>query len=211
MRILFSTLMKKFLLFILLISGLARCQIYSPRDVKICNSVFKHAVKENLGKEKIGDIIAAVGKSFIGTEYVAHTLERSGKEKLVIDLSGMDCTTFLEYTLALAECIKSNKTTFKSFENQLTEIRYRGGVINGYPSRLNYFSDWIYDNVRKGIIKNVSGEMGGVPLKFKVDYMSLHPAQYKQLVCSADQGAGKDNRRKILLLHTERKYCRMQG
>ncbi len=173
--------MNKLLLFILLIAGLTRCQIYSSRDEEICNSVFKQAVKENLGKEKIGDIIAAVGKSFIGTEYAAHTLERSGKEKLVIDLKGMDCTTFLENTLALAECIRHNTANFKSFEKQLTEIRYRDGVINGYPSRLNYFSDWIYDNIKKGIVKNISKEIGGVPIKFDVNYMSSHPGLYEKL------------------------------
>lgn len=173
--------MKKILILILLISGVSKSQIYSPLDVEICNSKFELAANNNLMKEPIGDIIAAIGKSFLGTEYAAHTLEKSGKEKLVVNLSGLDCTTFLETSLAFARCIKDNKTTFADFEKQLIKIRYRDGIIKDYPSRLNYFSDWIYDNEKKGIIKNVSKDLGGSPCRFNVDFMSSHPDDYKQL------------------------------
>lgn len=173
--------MKKLLILLILIPGFVKSQIYTERDVRICNSVFKLAVKENLPKKNIGDIITTVGKSFLGTEYKAHTLEAGSKEKLIINLRGMDCTTFLENTLALARCIKDNKMTFPDFENQLTGIRYRSGKIKGYPSRLNYFSDWIYDNEKKGIVKNVSKRLGGVPVKFELNFMSTHPGAYKRL------------------------------
>ena len=173
--------MKKLLILLLLFTGLTKSQIYTPKDVEICDSVFKLASQENLQNKDLGDIIVAVGESFIGTKYAAHTLERGNKEKLVIDLRGMDCTTFIENTLALAKCIKNNKTAFKDFENQLLKIRYRNGIIKDYSSRLNYFSDWIYDNEKKGIIKNISESIGGVPVIFKVDFMSSHPGSYKRL------------------------------
>ncbi len=108
--------MKKFLILILLISGISKSQIYTPKDVEICNSKFAFAEKNHLGEKQIGDIITAIGKSFLGTEYVAHTLEKGNKEQLVVDLSGLDCTTFLENTLALAICIKENKLTFEDFK-----------------------------------------------------------------------------------------------
>ena len=159
----------------------ANAQIYTQKDVEVCKSKFKLAVDKNLENEPIGNVIADIGKSFLGTEYVAHTLEKGKTETLVIDLTGLDCTTFLENCLTFARCIKEKKTTFKDYENELTKIRYRGGKIDQYPSRLHYFSDWIYDNEKKGIVKNISKEIGGSPVKFNVDFMSTHPDFYVQL------------------------------
>jgi hypothetical protein len=169
------------MLLFVLAAGFLQAQIFTPQDKKICKSKFKFAVDKKLETEPIGDVIEAIGKSFIGTKYVAHTLEKGKSETLVVDLTGLDCTTFLENCLAFARCIKEGKTTFKDYENELTKIRYRDGVINKYPSRLHYFSDWIYNNEQKGIVKNISKEIGGDPIKFDVDFMSTHPDSYVQL------------------------------
>ncbi len=72
------------------------------------------------------------------------SLEKDGDEQLVINLTGLDCTTFLENSLALARCIKKGTTSFEDYLEELQFIRYRDGVIDGYTSRLHYFSDWIY-------------------------------------------------------------------
>jgi len=156
-------------------------QVFSESDVDICNSKFQLAVNKNLDEKPIGDVIVEIGKSFIGTDYLAHGLEKDGDEQLVINLTGLDCTTFLENSLVLARCIKTNKTTFEDYLNELKYVRYRNGVIDQYPSRLHYFSDWIYDNVKKGIIEDVTEEIGGQKIKFKLDFMSTHPESYKQL------------------------------
>ena len=158
-----------------------KAQVFSEKDVEICNSKFDLAVDEKLAEKTIGDVIAEIGKSFIGTDYLAHGLEKDGDEQLVINLTGLDCTTFLENSLVLARCIKKGKTTFKDYENELQFVRYRDGKIDKYPSRLHYFSDWIYDNVKKGVIKDVTEEIGGEKIKFKIDFMSTHPESYKQL------------------------------
>ncbi|MBP1683836.1 MAG: hypothetical protein H6Q27_1403, partial [Ignavibacteriaceae bacterium] len=70
--------------------------------------------------------------------------------------------------------------------NELQLIRYRDGVIDKYPSRLHYFSDWIFDNTQKGIIKDVTKDVGGEKIKFKINYMSTHPESYKQLKDNPD-------------------------
>lgn len=156
-------------------------QIFTESDIEICNAKFKLAVEKNLSSKPIGEVIVEVGKSFIGTDYLVHGLEKDGDEQLVINLSGLDCTTFLENSLALARCIKKNKTSFDDYLSELQFIRYRDGVINEYPSRLHYFSDWIYNNVNKGIVENVTEEIGGKKIKFKLNYMSTHPESYKHL------------------------------
>ncbi len=174
-------MMRKSFLFVLFITAILNAQIFSNKDVEICNAKFKLAANKNLESEPIGDVIAVIGKSFIGTNYEAHTLEKGKTEKLVINLTVFDCTTFLETDLAFARCIKEKKTSFEDYQKELEKIRYRDGKINQYPSRLNYFSDWIYDNEKKGIIKNISKELGGEPLHFDVSFMSLHPDLYVQL------------------------------
>ncbi|MGE5804738.1 MAG: N-acetylmuramoyl-L-alanine amidase-like domain-containing protein [Ignavibacteria bacterium] len=156
-------------------------QIYSEKDFEICSSKFRLAVEKNLAEKPIGDIISDIGESFIGTDYEASALEKSGDEKLVINFSGLDCTTFLETVLALARCIKSGETSFEDYQNELINIRYRNGSIDKYPSRLHYFSDWIFDNQKKEIVKDITKDLGGEAVKFELNFMSAHPQSYKQL------------------------------
>jgi len=155
--------------------------VYSEKDVDICNSTFQLAVDENLQSRPINDVIIEVGKSFIGTDYVSHTLEVDGDERLVINLTGLDCNTFLEYALVFSRNIKQGKTTFDDYKNELTLIRYRGGKIDQYPSRLHYFTDWIYDNEKKGIVKDITEEIGGDKMDLNLSFMSDHPQYYKHL------------------------------
>ena len=175
--------MKLFLLFSIFyfFQSFLYCQVYSERDVQICKSKFKMAESINLKSKPISDVLASIGESFIGTEYKAYTLETEEHEKLVVNLTGLDCTTFLENTIVFARLIKKDSTTFENFLKELTLIRYRDGIINTYTSRLHYFSDWIFNNVKKNIIKDITMELGGVPLNFYLDYMSSHPILYKQL------------------------------
>jgi hypothetical protein len=176
----YSAIKRTIVLFFTL-TCLLKAQIYNNIDTIICSSKFKLAVDKNLENEPIGDVIASIGKSFIGTEYAGHTLERADLETLIINFSEMDCTTLLENSLAIARCIKEKIYSFENFKKELTKIRYRNGVINEYPSRLHYFSDWIFDNQEKGIIKNISEEIGGGIIKFNVNFMTSHPGFYLEL------------------------------
>lgn len=176
-----AKMIKKFLVISFLFASIINAQIYTPKDVEICKSKFKLAASENLNSKPISDVIVAIGKSFIGTDYIAYTLEKGKKETLVVNLRGLDCTTFVVSTLALSRCIKENKTAFKNFEKELQSIRYRNGIIDRYPSRLHYFSDWIYNNVKKGIVKDVTKEIGGEPIHFDTYYMSTYPNRYTRL------------------------------
>jgi hypothetical protein len=167
-------------LFLLFTSNI-NSQICTKEDIKIYNQKISFAEQNELCKKPINEVVIEIGKSFLGTEYVAHTLETEGDEQLVINLSELDCTTFLETTIAMARCIKKGKTGFQDYQNELSFIRYRDGKIDKYPSRLHYFSDWIYNNQQKSIVKDITKEIGGKPIKFKLDFMSQNPKYYKQL------------------------------
>jgi len=150
-------------------------------DALICSKKFELAASLHLRKKPIGEVVIQMGKSFLGTDYVANTLEQPGEEHLVINLRGLDCVSFYENSLVFARCIKMKKTTFDDYQSELQFIRYRGGVIEGYPSRLHYTSDYFFDNEKKKVLKVVTKSIGGVRYQKTINFMSTHPESYRQL------------------------------
>ena len=138
----------------------------------------KFAADRNL---PTGALILKIGLDFRGTPYVANTLDRAIEEDLVINLRELDCTTFIENCLAIALTIKSDKPDFATFSSILQKIRYRNGNLNGYTSRLHYFTEWITDNSAKGFVKDVTFKAGGSKYKILLNFMGTHPNLYPQL------------------------------
>ncbi|MGF7216289.1 hypothetical protein GGR92_002454 [Spirosoma lacussanchae] len=129
-----------------------------------------------------------VGKQLIGKPYVANTLDLNATEQLVVNVDAFDCTTYLETVLALslARFELSAKATpaqlERSFQQYLTQLRYRNGRIDGYASRLHYFSDWLRDNERKGLLTDVSRELpGAMSVAKPVSYMTTATYRYPAL------------------------------
>lgn len=121
-------------------------------------------------------------QKMIGVPYVANTLDMADEEALVVHLDKADCTTFVETVLALSLTDKKGKTDFGSFKEALQCIRYREGHLKGYASRLHYFSDWIKDNEKKGIVRERTREiMTFIPQVLQLDFMSTHRDSYRQL------------------------------
>ncbi|MEA3461128.1 MAG: DUF1460 domain-containing protein [Bacteroidota bacterium] len=130
-------------------------------------------------------LMLKVGAYFRETPYVAHTLE-TVEEQLLINLREMDCTTFAENCLAISRTIQSESQTFEQFTSELQLIRYRNGKIDGYPSRLHYFCDWIYNNQQKNLIGDKSEEIAQTPFPKEINFMSTHPDSYMQLKDSTE-------------------------
>jgi hypothetical protein len=136
--------------------------------------------KKNLPKLP-GEFLLEIGKSFLGTPYRSDTIETKRAEHLVVNLKEFDCFTFVENVIALMQTLKSRGKSFEAFRNLLQKIRYRQGRLHGYSSRLHYFSDWIYDNQKKGMIRDVTEEMGGRPLRKVLTFMTTHSELYPPL------------------------------
>jgi hypothetical protein len=155
--------------------------IYKPADKKICESILIEAFKDNMSLVPINELVLMVGRSFLGTSYVSNTLEQKGPEDLVINLRQLDCFTFLENAVVLARLIRAGKRTFTEYADSLREARYRQGVMNGYPSRLHYFCDWLHDNEQKGIVKNVTEDIGGIEYPGIIRFMTANAGKYPAL------------------------------
>lgn len=128
-----------------------------------------------------GNLIVEIGSFFLGAAYREATLEAQGKEKLIANLSGFDCTTFVETVLALAGCAIRGKITSAGFRKALKLIRYRQGIITGYSSRLHYFTDWSRDCEKKKILKDISRRLDARAQRKKINYMTAHRASYPAL------------------------------
>lgn len=153
----------------------------SYRDSLIGERIFVEAEKERIDTRSMGEIIVWAGKQFLGSPYAAHTLEELGGERLVVNLRAFDCVTFVESVLALSQCIKARRTTFGEFKNRLQALRYRSGTLDGYASRLHYFSEWIADNHARKSIRNITPMLGGELTTKRLNWMTTHRTAYQQL------------------------------
>ncbi|GAB3233588.1 DUF1460 domain-containing protein [Algoriphagus aestuariicola] len=136
--------------------------------------------KETKG-EPVATLAVTIGQSLLGVPYVEKTLELPGEEKLVINLTGLDCTTYLETVVALAKISQRAEPSYEAFEKELEHLRYRRGRRDGYSSRLHYFSDWIYQNAQKGILTDITEQIGGSIYPNQPTFMSENPKYYPQL------------------------------
>ena len=141
--------------------------------------------KMKLPKQKtIAADIAALGRSFLSTTYPKSKIDTTkradgsvklqpiSEEVLVVNLKTFDCVTFAENMISLAQTRSEAKPSFDSFKKHLTQIRYRKSDID-YAARFHYFSDWLFENEKRGVVKIVTKDLGGVPFDKTVFYMSL--------------------------------------
>ncbi|HAW81885.1 MAG TPA: DUF1460 domain-containing protein, partial [Balneola sp.] len=156
---------------------------YTEKDAEIFADILSKYKDES--DKPIATLIPELGKYFLGQEYVAHTLEVNEEEKLIVNLRELDCTTYAENLLALARTIKSENQTFEQFAKEIEKIRYRDGKRDEYPSRLHYFSDWIYNNKENDLVTTPADSFGN-PFPNKVSFMSNNPDSYKHLKNNPD-------------------------
>lgn len=151
------------------------------RDREIFRETMAWARAERLDTLPIGEIVVRIGRRFVDTPYVPGTLEVDGPERLVVNLRELDCVTYVENVLALSRLVQRRQDDFDAFLTELARIRYRGGEIAGYPSRLHYFSDWIADNEAMGLVRDVTRELGGELDPEPITFMSSNVQAYRQL------------------------------
>lgn len=169
---------------------------WADEDWTVFESKVRWAFEQRLDTLPLGAAMAEMGRSFVGAAYVPGTLEVEGPERLVINFQGLDCVTFVENTWALSRFVRmiggaygsdgvntlaNRPLTEDRYESLLRNVRYRGGTIDGYPSRLHYFSDWMGENDRRGLLRDISRELGGTHDTEAIDYMTAHTESYRQL------------------------------
>ncbi len=153
----------------------------SPETAAAYARITSEARAQGIASKPYGEIVQWVGEQLRGRPYVAGMLDAPPRETLLADLTRFDCVLFVENVLAIAHTIALEDTTPDAYLAQIARMRYRGGDMAGYCSRLHYFSDWIADNDARGVVHDVTAEAGGVPFDKRIDFMSTHRASYPHL------------------------------
>ena len=185
----------KVLLLLLVICGssIAADITYTKTDslkvVKLLTEGNKaYAANKNL------NLMIYYGNKLCGLLYVGRTLEVNKTEKLVVNLTQLDCTTYVETVFALSLTTKQGSVKWTDYCNNLQSIRYANGKPEGYVSRNHYFLWWIERNKARGFVttpmddnmKKLVAEKKMLPSyiakqTIKINYMSTHSDVYPML------------------------------
>jgi len=170
------------LFFFIFSAALSFVHAQESQDSLLFQKFLDYADKKKITEKETGERIISIARYFLDIPYVASTLEKEDPESLQVNLRELDCMTFVETVLALHNVLKEPQPNFSIFKRILTSIRYRDGIIDGYPSRLHYASDWLFNNVQMGFIQ--FAEMGRASEAFRpeVGFMSTHPDLYAALM-----------------------------
>ena len=136
----------------------------------------------------LGPAVARVGELALGSPYAANTLEAylagggsAAEEPLTLHLMKFDCVSLVEAALAVARTAAARPDAgWDRFAREVERMRYRRGMRTDYASRLHYFSEWISDGARRGLLEELGPELGSVadtrPLRFMSGHRSSYPA-----------------------------------
>lgn len=134
-------------------------------------------VDKTIQKDTTPVNIALIQKAaaHLSKPYLAHTLDSNDIEQLTVRMDGFDCTTLVETVIAEAkDSVDINK--------HILMTRYRNGIILDYASRIHYFTEWIYENQKRGVIRDVTKDFDcSMPFVHKIDFMTQHRDKYPQL------------------------------
>ena len=183
---------KAFLIFmsILFAADFATASVTLPmsrvfKDSGQFDRLVQQARANNWKSLPIGERTAAVGQGLVGTRYKSYTLEIDNRvESPSVNFVGMDCWTFFEIALGFARMLDEPETNWMP-ERLLHYIeidRYRDGECTGeYLSRLHYLEDWLADNNRRGLVRDLTPDLGGVSVPHSAREMTQGWRHYRYL------------------------------
>lgn len=127
-------------------------------------ALVNRGVAENWAALPIGERTAKVGLALRGTPYKNYTLELSERvETPCVNMKGVDCWTFFEISLGTARALKASGNPSAADLLRMIELdRYRSGRCTGlFTSRLHQLEDWLYDNQKRGLVKDITPSLPG--------------------------------------------------
>ena len=159
-------------------------------DTTRINEILVDAVSRGIASPQ--ERTAYIARQFVGVPYQGHTLE-APVEVLTVRLDSLDCTTFVETAMALSATAGEKRTSWRDYLYNLERLRYRGGKLDGYPSRLHYICDWAVDNAHRGNLTDVTDRIPHCSYVVRsIDFMTAHRDKYPALKDSANYSRMRD-------------------
>ncbi len=149
---------------------------------------------QRLREAGIGERTAWFGQLLTGTTYKGFTLEIHDRiEAPSANFNGLDCWTFFEISLALARmtALPPEQWDARRLLQFIEQDRYWGGRCDGsYLSRLHYLEDWAADNERRGLVRDLTRELGGIEVRNAAREMTTAWKSYRYMAASAANREG---------------------
>lgn len=156
-----------------------RMRFHCDSDTLAINDLLRKGHQSGIGEANA--LIEFYARQLLGTPYVAHTLE-GDVEMLTINIHELDCLTFIESLYALTRATLDGRYSWRDYAANIENVRYRGGEMGDYSSRIHYISEWIIDNHMRGNLVEVTPDLPHVDYMVKnIDYMTHHTASYRSL------------------------------
>ena len=156
-----------------------RMRFHCESDTLVINQLL--AKGHESGLTDANALVEFYAHQLLGTPYVAHTLE-GDEELLTINIHELDYLTFIETLYALTRTTMAQRSSWRDFAAHIENVRYRGGEMGDYSTRIHYISEWIIDNHVRGNLVEITPDLPHADYMVKnIDYMTHHTSSYRQL------------------------------
>ena len=158
---------------------MAKMRFHCDSDTTVINKLLKDGYDSGLTDANA--LVEFYARRLLGTPYVARTLE-GDEEMLTINIHELDCLTFIESLYALSRATLNKRVSWRDYADNIENVRYRGGKMGDYSSRIHYISEWIIDNHVRGNLVEITPDLPHADYMVKdIDYMTKHTGNYRQL------------------------------
>lgn len=158
---------------------MTQMRFHCDSDTTVINELLMQGYES--GIDEANALIEFYARRLLGTPYVAHTLE-GDEEMLTINIHELDCLTFIETLYSLTRATLDHRYSWRDFAANIENVRYRGGEMGDYSTRIHYISEWIIDNHVRGNLVEITPDLPHVDYMVKnIDYMTHHTDSYRQL------------------------------
>lgn len=158
---------------------MAQMRFHCDGDTTLINDLLQQGYESGIADANA--LVEFYARHLLGTPYVAHTLE-ADQELLTINVHELDCLTFIETLYALTRATLAGRYSWRDYAANIENVRYRGGHMGDYSTRIHYMSEWIIDNHVRGNLVEVTPDLPHVDYMIKnIDYMTHHTDSYRQL------------------------------
>ena len=123
----------------------------------------------------VNEAMARLAEFFLGSPYLAMSLDQSGREQMRLDLTQFDCMLFVEQLLAIVSA-----DSFDGFAEWTRRLRYRNGEIS-YCMRQHYFHDWVGSAQVQGVLETSPVWPERARRNVSLNFMSSHRDRYPAL------------------------------